>query len=198
MPRFSWRPPPCPAALLPRLLPCILPSGFPRPRTALWLPRPTPISPTTPPPPQMPCNLSPTPQETGSGSRVQQTPPPVWPPPLPQFPLSWYLTWSVLPKWSGTLGTPGPASLSCPCPGTTRSGPLRGRPSRVSEPRAREPPATWPRSPGMGCPGRAPGQLWSPGVCFLPSLSTLLCVCVFSLASSRKASSLLGCLLPGS
>ena len=44
--------------------------------------------------------------------------------PLPQFPLSRYLTWSVLPKCSGPLGTPGPASLSRPCPATTCAGPL--------------------------------------------------------------------------
>ena len=56
---------------------------------------------------------------------------------------------------------------------------------RVLEPPGCELPATWPRSPGIGRPDRAPGQLWSPGVCFLPSLSTLcvcvcVCVCVFS------------------
>lgn len=45
-------------------------------------------------------------------------------PPVTQFPLSGYLTWSVLPKCSGPLGTPGPASLSCPCPGTTCVEPL--------------------------------------------------------------------------
>lgn len=100
---------------------------------------------------------------------------------MPQFPLSRYLTWSVLPKSCGPLGTLGPASLSCPYPDTTCTVPLGGGLGRVLEPPGRELPATWPWSPGISRPDRAPGQLWSPGVCFLPSLSTLcVCVCVFS------------------
>lgn len=131
--------------------------------------------------PQLLCNLSPThrKQEVGAESRGHFIPALIGPPPVPQFPLSQYLTWPVLPKCCGPFGTPGPASLSCPCPGTTCAGPLGGRPGRVSEPPGCELPATWRRSPGIGRPGRTPGQLWSPGVCFLPSLPTLLCVCVF-------------------
>lgn len=82
-------------------------------------------------------------QEVGAESRSHLTPSPTGPP-MPQFPLSWYLTWSVLPKSCGPLGTLGPASLSCPCPGTTCSGPLRGSSGRVLEPPGQELPATWP------------------------------------------------------
>lgn len=165
------------------------------PRTSLALP----LAPQIPHQPynhpQLLCNLSPTyrKQEVGAESRRHLTPALTGPPPVPQFPLSQYLTWPVLPKCCGPLGTPGPASLSCPCPGTTCAGPLGGRPGRVSEPPGCELPATWRRSPGIGRPGRTPGQLWSPGVCFLPSLPSLLCVCFPQLPHGRHPPFLAAC-----
>lgn len=84
-----------------------------------------------PPPPSTlqspPIAVEPQPHPTGNrkwGQRLGATKPlSRLAPSVPQFPLWWYLTWSVLPQRCGPLGAPGPASRSCPCPAPRALGP---------------------------------------------------------------------------
>lgn len=118
------------------------------------------------------------------------------PPPLPQFPLTRYLTWSVLPKCSGPLGTPGPASLSCPCPATTCTGPLGDKGRAGSQSRLQRGRGPW-ESAAQAALQAGFGLLEF--VFFPPSPRCCVCVCFPPTpTSSRKAASLLGRLLPGS